>query len=417
MKKKTQVEEPAIAVLGEAPVLEFANTTAQALKGLIPAERGGRLTRAKAKEVLLSAADRAMAKIVAEVMAKVEAKLSGRKDVQAALAVHDYFQNAPVGTPLTIVNVADPVVGLLRLKDHLDEESKLVEIALLADLDPVPDPKGGPALQPVDEVCATIASHSEGGTMVHATATIAPKAFAELVQGMSKDSMLGQQPHRESVQIFANRVYQRADDPRCVTAHSPAGALLGKRMSLDVQEHPAEPMDGNRDSGRGAKGWLRGVQIAPVPGQKREYLEEQRNLLATYGLNTLRSWPGVGDAVVVTNRSLREGKSSVYVFASTARLRNLIQAVFHKTVEHEIRGAGQRSNGPLEKTMGLMNRLLRRLQKEGWLKDGSRVWVDYPDESQAEEVGKLRIKVVFSPVSPIDQIEIQFSENVWEDEA
>ena len=110
----------------------------------------------------------------------------------------------------------------------------------------------------------------------------------------------------------------------------------------------------------------------------------------------------MGDTVLVTNRSIREGGSG-YVFASTTRLRNFVQSVFHETAEHEIRGAGQRTGGPLESCAGLMNVFLSRLKSEGWIKEG-RVVVEHASLT-------VNINVTFVPVEPTDSILIQWSDS------
>ena len=340
----------------------------------------------------------------------VEAALKGRDDVKSALVVRDFFVNATQGAVLEIFNTDSPAECVEKVCNALEEGAKFVQLAIVADLSPVP--RGKSATQPVDGLCLAMEKLKGAGVMVHVIGTVKARPYSKLLPFLKKHSMLGDQPRRDSMQVFVQEVVQRAQDPGAVTAHSPVGALLGQRHTLDVTEGVGEPMDGDRNTGSGAKGGLKDVQLVPLEDGSR-FLEEQRIVLNTIGINTSREWKGTADVVVVSNRSLLAGKTSAYVYASTARLRNLIQAVFHKTVQRVLLGSGKRDSATLELAMGIMNAYLLDLQKAGWIREGSRVWVDYATEGEPEEMGKLRLKVACLPVAPIGRIEIEF----WEDVA
>ncbi|MBK8975165.1 MAG: hypothetical protein IPM29_04520 [Planctomycetes bacterium] len=381
---------------------EVAPEFASALPALVPSPAPivSPTTAGQALALLRDVLRRTKQALRAKVRTKVEQVLAEHRVVRNGLVVHDYFGNTVAGVPITLHNAGKPREALGRVIDELGEDSKFQEIALLEDVDPELDPNDphAPPVHPVDDVCETIASRAERGVLAHVTATVRPRAYADAVREFMKHPLLGSQPHRESVQVFIDRLVHKDRDRDEVTAHSPLGAVLGRRVHLDAYHHVAEPLDGDR----GGIGVLRGVHIVRVPGRSREFLEEQRATLATFGINTLRRWTGVGNAVVVTNRSLREG-GSVYLWASTTRLRSFVQAVFHSTTEHEIRGAGKRAAGPLDAVAGKMNTFLGDLQAAGWIRCG-KVSVDYADL-------KVRIKVEFEPCQCIDDIAIEFYED------
>lgn len=360
----------------------------------------------QAKRALKLAVAKAKSELRDRIRAKAEEALQ-KAPVRSVLAAHGFYLNAPEGTLLAIHNAAKPRTAVDSVACSLGEDFKFLQVGLLDDIDPEPvaDAAGTAALQPVDPICATIADHARGGVLIHLMATIASRPFAEQITFLAKNSLLGTQTHRESVQVFHDRVFDRASDPNAAVSHSPIGHLLGRRVQIDSRCGVGEPMHGERRSesnGAGPIGALRGVQIAPPPGTTKLLGQRQRETLATYGLNSLRCWKGVGNAVVDSNRSLLGSEDSVYIFTNCVRLRSLLQATFHATAESEVLGTGRRAAGPLEKTAGLMTALLERLKQDGRVEEGRAV-VDY-------EALEVKLSVTLKPVTPVDTIQIEYSE-------
>jgi hypothetical protein len=367
-------------------------------------------TRDELRKTLKTTVEQLMNEEEARVHDLVKAALERRADVRNALVVRDYFVNATEGAVLEIFNTESPVECVEKVCNSLEEGAKFVQLGIVSDL--MPDPKGKAVSQPVNQLCLAMEKQKANGVMVSLIGTIGTQPYSKLVPFLKKHSLLGSQPRRDSVQVFVGEVFQRAHDAEATTAHSPVGALMGKRQMLDVTVGVAEPMDGDRSTGSGAKGGLKDVQLVPLSDGTR-FLEMERRVLSTIGINTLRVWSEVGDVVVVSNRSLLAGNSSSYIYASPGRLRNLIQAIFHNTAQRLLLGSGKRNNATLEQAMGVMNTFLLDLVKAGWIREGSRVRVDYAREGKPEEMGKLRLKVSLLPVAPIGRIEVEF----WEDAA
>jgi hypothetical protein len=322
----------------------------------------------------------------------VAAELDGRTNVQHALTVADAFRNLPPGTGLVAVNNADPAAALRTVIARYGNAFQQFEVAIQTPLDPETiDPK---APRPVDDVAEIIAGAATSGVMIHVVGAVRPGTFEELMQREIDRPLLGSGSGRDAIQTFVQNVVRSEKDPTRVTAHSMVGAFLGKVVSNDKEYGPGEPTAGVRDDGSGPKGGLKCGVLA------QEFTEEQRNHLATIGRDTAREWRGVADVVVVCNRSLRDG-DGIYIYASTVRQRQQIQAVFHATSALNIWHSGRRDDKSLEKTLGAMTRLLNNLIAEGYLVQGQ-----VKINRKTKKV--LLLDVLVTPERPCDKVLLEY---------
>ena len=365
-----------------------------------------------AKTTILKIIDKMLGDEQAAALQAVENALEGNELVENALAVRDFFKNAPEGAQLRVMNTQKPREAVAGIIEQVSESNKMIEIAVIEDLDPEVEETDGAAGQepflPVNPLCEKIAAADEEGVKVHVLGGIKEQTYEGLAKVLNKHPFLGEKPGRDSIQLIAGRVYEKEFDPHMVTKHSPLGAALGKRLGLDSCYGVAEPMAGRRCDGDGPKGEFLGLHVAPQPARRVNFSKAQRRNLAKHGINTLRRWDEYG-CILTSNRSLLAGDESPYIFASTTRLRQYVSAMFHETVEIEVENDGRRSKGRLELVIGKMLGLFKKLRDEGWLEDYD-VVPDYREMT-------VRIKVLFVPVLPIDSILIEYEEERKVDDA
>ncbi len=348
----------------------------------------------RAKEMLVALTKRALRSKRDETVRQIEEELRPREDVRNALCARDCFRNLPPGVLAYVTSTTDVLSGMKQTINGLSNRYRLFEFAALQPID-YPDDRALGAPGPVDELSELIDKEAARGVMIHVMAPIRPGTYEELLTRQLDNGLLGTAPGRDAIMAFPQRICDVERDKGLVTAHTLVGAALGRRVDLDLRYGMAEPLAGDRNEGDGPKGGLAGGALVET------YTEEQRSQLSCYGLTLARSWYQVGAVVIVTNRSLFTGDSA-YIFASTTRQRQQVQAIFHETAERNVQNAGRRDGGPLEKTMGDMNTYLGNLQKEGWITEGQ-VSVDYSSLV-------VVIHVAFVPALPIDSIVLEYRE-------
>jgi hypothetical protein len=330
-----------------------------------------------------------------ETVKNISEELKSRSDVRDALTVADAFRNLPAGTGLVVANEADSVNALRAIVDKYQDAFKLFEVALTRPLDPdTDDPK---APRPLEEVADYITRKATGGVMIGIQGVVRSGTYEELVNRNIERPLIGTRPGLDGIQVWCQDVVRSDKDSFKVTQHPLVGATVGKRIATNALHGPGEPMAGNRNTGDGAKGGFDcGVLV-------QQYTEEQRNQLATWGLNTARDWRMVGEVIGVCNRSLQAG-DGIYIFASTVRQRQQIQATFHATAEHNIWHSGRRDDKSLEKTLLAMRRMLDDLKSRGYLVAG-----DVKINRKEKKI--FLIDVLCQPERPIDKILLEYYVN------
>jgi hypothetical protein len=325
----------------------------------------------------------------------ISTELESRSDVKDALTVADTFRNLPAGTGVAVANLADPVAAVKAIVGKYGDDFKLSEIGLTKPLDPeTQNPK---APRPVDEIADYIAKQAVKGIGIGVQACTRTGTYVELIDRNIDRPLLSSGPGFDAVQAWCQWVYRADKDPNMATAHPVVGAAVGKRIALNARYGPGEPMAGHRNEGDGAKG---GFDCGIVAQQ---YGEDDRNELAKWGINTVREWRTVGPVIGVCNRSLQAG-NGIYIYASTVRQRQQIQAAFHATAEHNIWHSGKRDDASLEKTLLAMKRMLDDIKARKYLEKG-----DVKIDRKSQKI--LLINVLCRPAEPVDRIELSYYVN------
>lgn len=365
---------------------------------------------AAARKFLTEAIDQLIEDEDKSVLKDVEEALSENPLVRPALEVWDAFENSG-GAPLFIYNTngRTPVEAVT---DVVDSTCNAVnQIALCAEMNPQGNQSNSDAVpfHPTTPLGEMITKYGKRGISVNVISGLKDEPYEDMMKWLDKDgfSLLSSNPGQDAIATVAGKVYHMEFDPNNKLHHSPLGAMLGRQLFNDLCYGIGEPLAGLRPDENGAKGGLKNLAISPQPGKTTPFDYDQRLQLIKRGVITLYAYDGVG-CIVGGNRSLEDGHG-IYIFRSTTRLRQAVSSVFHKCVEINVKNAGKREVGPLEKATHEMNKFLMELKSQGWLRGGI-VTVDY-------EALKVRIKVYFEPVAPIDEVEIEFSDDPYEDEA
>lgn len=369
------------------------------------------VTRAtSARKFLTEAIDQLIEEEDKSVLRDVEEALAANPLVHHALAVWDAFETSE-GAPMYIYNTngRTPVEAVSEIVEFTGNEFN--QIALNTELNPVANDSNPDAepFHPTAPLGELITKYGKRGISVNVVSGLKDESYEDMMKWLDKDgfSLLSSNPGLDALSVVAGEVYHLEFDPNNKLHHSPVGAMLGRQLFNDLYYGVGEPLAGLRPDENGAKGGLKNLAISPQSGKTTPFDYDQRMQLIKRGVITLYAYNGV-PCIVGGNRSLEDG-NGIYIFRSTTRLRQVVSSVFHKCVEINVLNAGKREAGPLEKAADEMNRFLTELKSQGWLRAGV-VTVDY-------ESMKVRIKVYFEPVAPIDEVEIEFSDEPYEDEA